>query len=97
MKQIKPIMILLISLSCSIVESQTISKIHASITTDTQEFGIKYSDAERILKTETPNSQFLFEDNSVLVKIYNIENKIITLFINKSGEMIAWQSKSNKA
>lgn len=84
-------------LSCSIVESQNVSKIHASITTDTPEWGIKHDEAQMILSTKTPDSQFLFEDNSVLVKVYKISDRIITIFINKSGEMIAWQSKSNKA
>lgn len=81
-------------LYCSSSYSQNkISKINASITTNTKEIGIKYSEAEQILKTSTPNYQYLFVINSVLIKLYKIDDRLITLFIDAEGKMIAWHSQ----
>lgn len=95
MKLIKNILIVFTILQCSSVFSQ--SKIHASITTNTRELGIKYEDAELILKTCRPRDQFLFTVNSVLINHYEINGRLITLFIDADGKLIACHSQKLNA
>lgn len=93
MKLIKIILFALLFSNCSFAYCQKIAKIDAEITTNTKELGIKYSEAELILKNKIPNDQFLFTINSVMIKIYKINGRLITLFIDASGKLIACHSQ----
>lgn len=93
MRMIRNILIVLAVLNCTPIYSQELFRINAAITTNTKELGIKYSEAEKILGTLTPNYQYLFTTNSVTLKIYKTDGRLITLFIDGSGKMIAWHSQ----